>query len=35
MSNFAEEEATDKALTALGKGRINQAAVAAAPKSDE
>jgi ferritin-like metal-binding protein YciE len=32
---LAEEEATDKALTALGEGGINQAAVAAGAEADE
>jgi ferritin-like metal-binding protein YciE len=32
---LAEEEATDKALTALGEGGINQAAVAAGAESTE
>jgi ferritin-like metal-binding protein YciE len=32
---LAEEEATDEALTALGEGGINQAAVAAGAESDE
>jgi ferritin-like metal-binding protein YciE len=32
---LAEEEATDKALTALGEGGINQAAVAAGADSEE
>jgi ferritin-like metal-binding protein YciE len=38
QQTLAEEEATDKALTALGEGGINQAAVAAAgagSKEDE
>jgi ferritin-like metal-binding protein YciE len=32
---LAEEEATDEALTALGEGGINQAAVAAGQGEDE
>jgi ferritin-like metal-binding protein YciE len=32
---LAEEEATDEALTALGEGGINQAAVAAGQREDE
>jgi ferritin-like metal-binding protein YciE len=35
QQTLAEEEATDKALTALGEGGINQAAVAAGADSDE
>jgi ferritin-like metal-binding protein YciE len=35
QQTLAEEEATDKALTALGEGGINQAAVAAGAESDE
>ncbi len=35
QQTLAEEEATDKALTALGEGGINQAAVAAGAQSDE
>jgi ferritin-like metal-binding protein YciE len=35
QQTLAEEEATDKALTALGEGGINQAAVAAGADSEE
>jgi ferritin-like metal-binding protein YciE len=35
QQTLAEEEATDKALTALGEGGINQAAVAVGADSDE
>ena len=35
QQTLAEEEATDKALTALGEGGINQAAVAAGAGSEE
>ena len=35
QQTLAEEEATDRALTALGAGGINQAAVAAGADSDE
>jgi ferritin-like metal-binding protein YciE len=35
QQTLAEEEATDKALTALGEGGINQAAVAAGAESDK
>lgn len=35
QETLREEEATDKALTALGKGGINQAAVAAGEEGDE
>jgi ferritin-like metal-binding protein YciE len=35
QQTLAEEEATDQALTALGEGGINQAAVAAGAESDE
>jgi ferritin-like metal-binding protein YciE len=35
QQTLAEEEATDKALTALGEGGINQAAVAASATADE
>ena len=35
QQTLAEEEATDKALTALGEGGINQAAVAAGAEADE
>jgi len=35
QQTLAEEEATDKALTALGEGGINQAAVAAGAGEDE
>jgi ferritin-like metal-binding protein YciE len=33
--NLAEEEKTDKALTALGEGGINEAAVAAGSRTEE
>ena len=35
QQTLAEEEATDKALTALGEGGINQAAVAAGANAEE
>ena len=35
QQTLAEEEATDKALTALGEGGINQAAVAAGAEAEE
>ena len=35
QQTLAEEEATDKALTALGEGGINQAAVAAGADAEE
>ena len=35
QQTLAEEEATDKALTALGEGGINQAAVAAGAQEDD